>query len=196
VAKLARSGENAGPEGLVVRGIVTEDDLMTTPVHHVNTFDADFMRDMIVLLRKGLRDGGVADEMARRHSGDPQLRSLARESSASAERVIAAMTSCLDEWNAETRPKLQRRARIEAPVEAPLSATTRTIGYNEELADVRGSEFDASVVRNLLAHHRAVIDRSRQEMIEGLNPQSRAFARAAISQHSGDLRRLEARLPA
>lgn len=182
-----------GPTALVVGVLVTDDDVMTVSAHHVNASDATYMQEMIVLLRKGLRDGVVADEMAVRHGGDPQLGSLAIESSASAARQIAAMTSCLDEWNAETRPGTHHRARIEAPSAARPSTTQEAIGYDEELGDLRGSRFDARVTRNLLTHHHAVIARSRQEMIEGLNPQSRDFARAAISKHSGDLQRLEAR---
>ena len=166
---------------------------MTVPVHHVNASDANFMQEMIVLLRMGLQDGVLADEMSTRHGGDPQLGSLALASSASAARQIAAMLSCLDDWNADTRTGTHYRARIEAPVEAPPAATREVIAYHEELADLHGSLFDARVARNLLAHHRAVVARSRQEMIEGLNPQSRDFASAAISQHSGDLQRLEAR---
>ncbi|MBB3043043.1 uncharacterized protein (DUF305 family) [Nocardioides soli] len=164
---------------------------MTIPVHHVNASDARFMREMIVLLRKGVRDGVLADEMASDHSGDPQLRLLAQKSSGSAARQINAMVSCLDDWNAETRPR-GLRARIETPVEAPPSATAEPTDYGDELADLHGALFDARVTQNLLVHHRAVIARSRQEMIEGLNTRSRAFARDAISQHSGDLRLLEA----
>jgi uncharacterized protein (DUF305 family) len=181
-----------GPKALAVGVLVADDDLMTVPVYQVNASDADFMQEMIVLLRKGLQDGVFADEMAARHSGDPQLGSLALESSASAARQIAAMISCLDDWNAETRPGTHNRARIEAPVEAP-AATQEAIGYDEELADLHGSLFDARVVRNLLGHHRAVIARSRQQMIEGLNCQSRDFASTAISRHSGHLQRLEER---
>lgn len=164
---------------------------MTSPVHHVNTSDATFMQEMIVLLRTAVQDGVRAGEMAGHHSGDPRLRSLAQDSSATAARQITTLISCLDDWNAEVRPGTHQRAHIEAPTEARPSATAGTIGYEEELTDLRGSQFDARVTRNLMAHHRAVIARSRQEMIEGLNPRSRDFARAAISQHSGDLQRLE-----
>jgi uncharacterized protein (DUF305 family) len=164
---------------------------MTTPVHHVNTSDATYMQEMIVLLRKAVQDGVWAAQMASHQSGDPRLRSLAQESSASAARQVTAMISCLDDWNAETRPGSHQRAQIEAPTEARPPATAGTTGYDDELADLQGSRFDARVSRNLLAHHRAIIARSRLEMIEGLNAQSRDFARAAIIQHSGDLQRLE-----
>lgn len=163
---------------------------MTTSVHHVNPSDASFMQEMIGLLRTWVRDAGVVDTMFGRHSGDPQLRLVARETSASADRQITAMISCLDDWNAETRTGTRRRARVDA---AP-AATAGTVGDDDKLADLHGSQFDARVARDLLAHHRAVIARSRQEMIEGLNPESRDIASAAISQHSGELRRLEARL--
>lgn len=162
---------------------------MTTSVHPVNTSDATFMQEMIGLLRTWVRDAGAVDTMFGRHSGDPQLRLVARESSASADRQITAMISCLDDWDTEARTGTRRSARVEA---AP-AATAGTVG-DDGLAGLHGSQFDAWVARNLLAHHRAVIARSRQEMIEGLNPESRDIASAAISQHSGELRRLEARL--
>lgn len=160
---------------------------MTTSVHHVNTSDATFVQEMIVLLREGVRDGAVADAMALEHTGDPGLRALAHQSSASAAEQIAAMISCLDDWNAESRPRPHPRARIETPVDGPHPARTGSIGYDDELAGLHGSAFDDRVARNLTAHHHAVIDRARQEMIEGLNRESRDLAHATISQHCAEL---------
>ena len=171
--------------------LVADDDVITTPVHHVNTSDATFMQEMIVLLRKAVQDGVRADEMSSHHGGDPQLRSLAQESSASAADLITAMVSRIDDWNAEIRTGTHHRAHIQAPREARPAVTAGTVGYHEELTRLRGAQFDARVTRNLLDHHRAVIARCRQEVIEGLNSQSRGFACAAISQHAGDLKRLE-----
>lgn len=160
---------------------------MTTSVHHVNTSDATFMQEMIILLRRGVQDGAMADTMARQHGGDPGLGSFAYRSSAAAAGQITAMASCIDAWNAESRIGAHPRARVEAPVDTPLPPTGGTSNYDEELADLHGSAFDARVARNLAAYHHAVIDRSRQEMIEGLNGDSRDFARTAISHHNREL---------
>ncbi|WP_243057805.1 DUF305 domain-containing protein [Nocardioides sp. SR21] len=160
---------------------------MTATVHHVNTSDAIFMQEMILLLRRGVQDGAMADTMTGQHGGDPGLRSLARTSSAAAVGQISAMASCIDAWNAESRSGAYPRDRVEVPADQPLPATAATTRYDEELADLHGSAFDARVARHLIAHHHAVIDRSRQEMIEGLNGDSRGFARTAISQHNREL---------
>jgi uncharacterized protein (DUF305 family) len=159
-------------------------------VDQVNTADATFMHDMIRLLRTAAGEGSAAGEMAARHGGDPALRSLAQASSASAARQIAAITSCLDDWRADTS---HRASDTASGRDRRTPAAIRTPDYDRDLTALHGSLFDARVTKNLLAHHHAVIDRSRQEMIEGLNQRSRAFARAAISQHSGELDRLEAR---
>lgn len=160
---------------------------MTTSVHHVNTSDATFMQEMIILLRAGVQDGAMADTMARRHGGDPGLGSLAQKSSAADAEQIAAMASCIDAWNAESRIGAHPRARVETPADTTLPGTAGGPSYGDELDGLHGSEFDARVAQNLTAHHHAVIDRSRQEMIDGLNPDSRTFARTAISQHNREL---------
>jgi|GEM_PF-6309424 len=156
---------------------------MATSIHHVNTSDAAFMQEMIAMLRGGVQDADGADTMASRLDSDPELTALAHASSVAAAGQIAAMVACLDNWNAEPLAGTRPRARIEAPVDAPRTATSGV---------APGTDVDARLARHLRAYHHAVIELARQEMVEGLNDDSRDFARSAISEHSGALRLLAA----
>lgn len=147
---------------------------------HVNRSDTDFLHDLLHLLRGGLRAG----ELAERVSDDPWTRAAALESVLASRREITEVATCLDEWDL---------AGFAAPrSEAPMSADAAFAGALEvDLAGRSGNDFDTHFTRVLLAHHHAVIGRSRQEMIEGLSTRSRDIAALAIAEHSAGVSAVE-----
>lgn len=152
---------------------------------HVNHSDTDFLHDLLHLLRGCLR----AADLAGRVSVDPWTRSAALDSALASRREITEVATCLDEWEL---------AGFATPrSETPMSADVALVGALEaDLAGRSGVDFDAQFIRVLLAHHHAMIGRSRQEVIEGLSKRGRDIAVLAISEHSAGISAAERRLAA